>query len=97
MTLFSVTVCHPHWAMPLLSDRKQPESCEGDRDPLHPHSSPLSPVGVRSGPAGPAASLGLSAMTGPALLLLSIFYNATTSQVSLRIESFHYRLVANVS
>lgn len=79
MTLLSVTVRHPDWATPLLSDSKHPESCEGDRDPLHPHSSPLSPVGGRSGPAGPAASLGLSAMTGPAPLLSSIFYNTTTS------------------
>lgn len=41
-------------------------------------SSPSSPAGVKSGPSGPGASLRLSAVTGPALLLLLLLSNGWT-------------------
>lgn len=94
--LYTVTVqCHPDWVRVLPSDSKRPENCEGDSDnppSLHPWVYPQSPDGVRSGPAGLGASPGLSAMTGPAPLLSSTVHNTTTSQVSLRMKSFHCRL-----
>lgn len=93
--LFTVTVqCHPDWVTVLPSDSKWPENCVGESDnppSPHPWVHPQSPDGVRSGPAGLGASPGLSAMTGPAPLLSSTVHNTTTSEVSLRMESFHCR------
>lgn len=92
--LFSVTVSYPDCAASCCLTANSQRVVKGTGTPR----SPSSPAGVKSGPPGPGASLGLSVMTRTVLLLLLSLSHGwthcsgkTAASLSITVEWPHFQ------